>query len=164
MRPSTSPEKISSWSRNGDELACSASASSKVSATRPTAATKAQKQEAGSSPRSFILPIGTKLFEVGPKVAELLLVLDCKQHHRAWDLACRVADEFLEGSLVPGDAGIFQPLAIHRVLDRACFAAVQTIEDRPDLVLRVLADAVARLAFRERRFTRRNVLSQSGNC
>src|SRR5262249_22044313 len=106
-----------------------------------------------SSPRSFLLPIGTKLFEVGPKVAELLLVLDCKQHHRAWDLACWVTDEFLEGSLVPGDAGIFQPFAIHRVLDRACFAAIQTIEDRPDLVLRVLADAVARLAFRERRFT-----------
>src|SRR5262249_61140879 len=96
-----------------------------------------------------LLAVGSKLLQIGPEIADLLLVAYSKQHRCAWDLGSRIADEFPKSLLAPSDAGVSHSLAIRSVLDCACLAAIKAVELRTQLVLRRLADVVAGLTFSE---------------
>jgi hypothetical protein len=82
------------------------------------------------------------LFEVGPKVVDLLIVLDAgESHFRARDFSLGILDVFLEGRLIPDDARILVGIGILVIRDATGFAAVQAILCRTDLVLRARTDA-----------------------
>jgi hypothetical protein len=50
----------------------------------------------------FDIAVGVELFEVGPKVVDLLIVLDAGENHfRARDFSLGILDVFLECRLIP---------------------------------------------------------------
>ena len=53
----------------------------------------------------FDIAVVIELFEVGPKVVDLLIVLDAGENHfRARDFSLGILDVFLERRLIPDDA------------------------------------------------------------
>src|SRR5262245_7461846 len=99
---------------------------------------------------SLLLSIGAELLQVGPQVAEFLVVFNPREKHgRAGDLAAWVLDELLECLLGPRDAGAFETLAVIEVLDTAGLPAVETVKHGSELVLGAFADVMAELAFPE---------------
>src|SRR5215510_12644722 len=110
---------------------------------------------------SLGVAVSPELLEVGPQIADLLLVLDAGEDHLgAGDLGARVADVFLERVLAPGDAGVLVGLGVIVAINAARMAALEAVEHRADLVLGVRADGMARQAFLERVFTRRRILGR----
>src|ERR1700736_1175111 len=92
----------------------------------------------------LLAAVGLELAHVGPQVARFLLVLDAREEHLgAGNPGARVLDVFLEGRLAPGDARILVGVAVVVAFGGAGLAAVDAVELRTDLVLRVLADVVA---------------------
>ena len=98
----------------------------------------------------FDIAVGIELFEVGPKVVDLLIVLDAGENHfRARDFSLGILDVLLEGRLIPDDARILVGIGILVIRDATGLAAVQAILCRTDLVLRARADAMADHTFLE---------------
>ena len=55
----------------------------------------------------FDIAVGIELLKVGPKVVDLLIILDAgESHFRARDFSLGILDVFLEGRLIPDDARI----------------------------------------------------------
>jgi hypothetical protein len=107
----------------------------------------------GSLGLLFDITVGIELFQVGPKVVDLLIVLDAgESHFRARDFGLRIFDVFLEGRLIPDDARILVGIGILVIRDATGLAAVQAILGRTDLVLRARTDAVADHTLLERDF------------
>src|SRR5580700_4826184 len=72
----------------------------------------------GSLGLLFDITVGIELFQVGPKVVDLLIVLDAgESHFRARDFGLRIFDVFLEGRLIPDDARILVGIAILVIRD-----------------------------------------------
>src|SRR5262249_33223076 len=81
---------------------------------------------ADNQENSLGVPVGSELLEVGPQIADLLLVLDAGEDHLgAGDLGARIADVFLERVLAPGDAGVLVGLGVIVALDAARMAAIE---------------------------------------
>src|SRR3954464_12913859 len=109
-----------------------------------------KQRDVGGSSLSLLLSIGAELRQVGPQVAEFLVVFDPREEHgRAGDLAARVLDELGECLLGPSDAGAFETLAVVEVLDAAGLPAIETVKLRAELVFGIFADVMAQLAFPE---------------
>jgi hypothetical protein len=110
----------------------------------------------------FDIAVGIELFEVGPKVVDLLIVLDAGENHfRARDFSLGILDVFLEGRLIPDDARILVGIGILVIRDATGLAAVQAILCRTDLVLRAGTDAMADHTFLERDFALGDILRHS---
>src|SRR5580698_7464946 len=101
----------------------------------------------GSLGLLFDITVGIELFQVGPKVVDLLIVLDAgESHFRARDFGLRIFDVFLEGRLIPDDARILVGIGILVIRDATGLAAVQAILGR------ARTDAVADHTLLERDF------------
>src|SRR5579862_1486008 len=95
--------------------------------------------------------VGVELADIGPQVVDLVRFLDAgEDHFGAGHHAPRVLDVFLEFSLIPDDARILVGVGILEVGNAAGMAAVEAVEFGADLVLRVVADRMARQALMER--------------
>src|SRR5262252_164142 len=85
---------------------------------------------------SFLRPVGAELLEVGPKVANVLVILDADECHAgARHLLHRRADIFVEGLLAPGDAGRLVGGGVVEALEGAGLAAFDAVEGGPSLTL-----------------------------
>jgi hypothetical protein len=61
----------------------------------------------------FHVAFRIELFEIDPKVTDLLVVLDADENHlSAGDLGFGVFDVFLETGLVPDDTGVFVGIGV----------------------------------------------------
>jgi hypothetical protein len=99
----------------------------------------------------FDIAVGIELFEVGPKVVDLLIVLDAGENHfRTRDFGLGILDVFIEGRLIPDDARFLVGIGILVIRDATGLAAVQAVLCRTDLVLRTRTDAMADQTFLER--------------
>src|SRR5262245_14548 len=124
-------------------------------------ATNAGWRGAPRPDRSFDVTVATELLKVGPQIGGFLLVLDAgKGHLGAGYPGPRILDVFLESLFVPGDSRTLIGLAVIESFNRAGLAAVEPVLRRADLVLRVLADRMARHAFFEGLLTGRHILRQ----
>jgi hypothetical protein len=110
----------------------------------------------------FDIAVGIELFEVGPKVVDLLIVLDAGENHfRARDFGLGILDVFPEGRLIPDDARILVGIGILVIRDATGLAAVQAILCRTDFVLRARTDAMADQTFLKRDFALGDILRHS---
>src|SRR5271154_2951439 len=121
------------------------------------------RQIKASAPRLRLLlldaAVGVELADIGPQIGDLLLVLDAGEDHLgAGHLGPRILDVVLEFRLVPDDAGILVGVGIGEIGDAAGMPAVDAVELGADLVLRVIADRMARQAFVERNLALGGVL------
>src|ERR1700686_3581812 len=119
--------------------------------------------------RLFLLDaaVGVELADIGPQIADLLLVFDASEDHLgAGHLGPRVLDVVLEFRLVPDDAGILVGVGIGEIGDAAGMPAVDAVELGADLVLCVVADCVAGQAFVERNLALGDILRRCriGRC
>src|SRR5262249_24340920 len=93
---------------------------------------------------SFLGPVGPGLLQVGPQIGNVLVVLDADERHAgARHLLHGRADVFVEGLLVPGDAGRFVGRGIIESLEGAGLAAVDAVERGSELDLGLRSDVVA---------------------
>src|SRR5215510_6464253 len=94
--------------------------------------------------RLLLLAVSPERLEVGPQILDFLgIAYARKGHASAGDFLHRSADEFLEHRLVPGDAGILHRVRIVEARERASGAAVDSIEWRSKLDLRIGPGVVA---------------------
>src|SRR5262249_49945467 len=92
---------------------------------------------------------------------EFLFALDAgEDHFGARDLGARVFDVFLECGLAPGDSRSLVGVAIVETIDGAGLAAIQAIQQGPDLVRRIRPYRMARRAFPKRSLAGRDVLGE----
>src|SRR4029077_19281237 len=111
----------------------------------------------------FDIAVGVELADIGPKVVDLLLVLDAgEDHFGAGDFGPGIFYVVLEGRLAPDNAGILVGIGIAEIRHRAGFAAVNPVELGTDLVLRVGADGVAGHAYVEHGFALLGILRHAG--
>src|SRR6202035_3699593 len=98
----------------------------------------------------FHVAFRIELFEIGPKVIDLLIVLDAGENHfGARNLGFGVFDVFLETGLVPDDAGILVGVGVAEVRNGPRFAPVEPVEFGPDLVGGAFAYRMANRALLE---------------
>src|SRR5882724_7300271 len=94
--------------------------------------------------RLLLLAVGAELLEIGPKVGDVLVVLDSDERHAsAGHLLHRRADVLGEGLVGPGDAGILVGLGIIEAVHGAGLAAVEPVLRRSELDPRLLPDVMA---------------------
>src|SRR5919201_1521373 len=114
---------------------------------RATRSSRAGGRDRPSRPTrlSFLGPVGPELLQVGPQIGNVLVVLDADERHAgARHLLHRRTDVFVEGLLVPGDAGRFVGRGIIESLEGAGLAAVDAVERGSELDLGLRSDVVAR--------------------
>src|SRR5215467_11368786 len=98
----------------------------------------------------FLAAINSELLEITPQVCDFLVAPDTRKNHLGTrNLGARIPDIFLECFFVPGDAGVLVCIAVVKALNSASRAAVEAVEDRPNLVGGILTDAMTRGAFSE---------------
>src|SRR5262249_51117886 len=97
--------------------------------------------------------VSPELLEIGPQVLDFLGVAHAREGHAsAGNFLHRTANELLEHSLVPGDAGVLHRVRIVEAIERASLAAVDPVERRSELDLRIGPGIVAgRAPFAESR-------------
>src|SRR5262249_23857350 len=106
--------------------------------------------------------VSLELRQIGPEIADLLLVLEAGEHHLgARHFGLRVLDVFLECRGIPGDRGVLVGIAVAEIRHRAGLAPVEAVELGPDLVARVLADVMAGPADAEGLFAGGDILRLS---
>src|SRR6516165_1030518 len=94
--------------------------------------------------RSFLLAVVPELLEVGPQVPDVLVVLDAdKRHAGAGHSLHGRADIGGEGFLAPGNAGALVGFRVIEPFPGAGLAAVDAVERRTELDLRLRPDVVA---------------------
>src|SRR5215213_11056282 len=95
-------------------------------------------------PNLLLLTLGVELLEVRPETIDFLVVLDTREcHPGAGNLLHRVLDVFVEGVVLPGDAGALVGLGIIESGEGAGGAALEAIERRSELDLRAFAGVMA---------------------
>ena len=85
-----------------------------------------------------------------------------EEHLGAGNLAARIFQIFLQGRLIPGDAGILVGIAVGVVRISAGLAADDAVQHRPDRILGAFADLVAGLALEKHLLAKSRVLSGRG--
>src|SRR5262245_4339861 len=94
---------------------------------------------------SLLGPVGPEFLKVGPKVSNVLVVLDTDESHAgARQLLHRRVDVFVEGLLAPDDPGRFVGLGVIESLEGASLAAVDAVERGAEFDLGPGSDVVAR--------------------
>src|ERR1043165_2300961 len=85
-----------------------------------------------------------ELLEIGPEIVPFFCVVDTsKRHLGSGNLCARVGDVFLEGRLVPCDAGVLVGIRVIVVLDRARLSTIEAVKHGAYLVLGVHSDRMA---------------------
>src|SRR5262245_30379334 len=104
-----------------------------------------------AAPLLFLRAVGLELRQVRPEILDLLVVANADEGHaRARHRLHRVLDVLDELFVVPGDAGILVHVGIVEALERPRLAAVDAVERRSELDLRVRPDVVAGHALAKR--------------
>src|SRR3954468_1817157 len=94
--------------------------------------------------RLLLLAVSPEPLEVGPQVLDLLGIAHARKGNAgAGDFLHRSADVLLEHCLVPGDTGVLHGVRKVVALERAGLAAIDPIERRSELDLRVGPGVVA---------------------
>src|SRR5581483_9809030 len=109
--------------------------------------------------------VSFELFDIGPQIVDFGLILDAGENHECtWDHRLWILDVLFERLLVPGDSRVRVRRA---VVESGCstrFAAIEPIEQRADLVLRVRTYDVADQAFLERGLAGFQILRERYSC
>src|SRR5215475_1055824 len=111
--------------------------------------------------RSFDVTVGTELLKVRPQIVGFLVVLDAgKGHLGAGYLGLRGLDVILETLFIPNDSRILVGVTVIKSCNRTGLAAVEPVLRWADLVLRALADRMARQTLFEGLLTGRHIRRQ----
>src|SRR5665213_3174849 len=112
---------------------------------------------------SGLLAVGPELLEIGDDIVNVLFLRQTREDHLgAWNLAARVLQIFLQGRLVPSDAGILVGIAIGVARISTGLAANDAVEHRSNGILGALADLVASPAFEKHLLAKSGILSARG--
>ena len=85
---------------------------------------------------SFLLAVGSELFDEAPQIVGVLLVLNPWKHHfGARNIRFGIFDVFLEGPFVPDDPGLFVRIRVIVAWHRALLASFQAVEDWAEHIL-----------------------------
>src|ERR1700743_2096598 len=97
---------------------------------------------------SGFFAVGPKLLEIGNDIVNVLILRQTRENHLgAGNLGARVFQIFLQGRVVPGEAGVLVGIAIGVVWWGAGLAANDAVEHRSNGILGRLANLVAGPAF-----------------
>src|SRR5436190_15873627 len=97
--------------------------------------------------RSFLLAVEPEFLQIGPKISDVLVVLDADKCHAGARHRLHGGTNIRgEGLLAPCDAGIFIGLGVVVALERAGLAPINAVERRPELGLRFRTNVMTRQA------------------